>query len=174
MSLNDPIFKAQRFDTPLGIMRAIADENALYILEFLNEGDDVATAHRMFQKNKKHIIVKEKNHITRYVEKELKAYFSGALKNFQTPLHTEGTLFQKKAWNSLLNIPYGQTRSYAEQAQALGKAQAFRAVGNANSMNTLAIIIPCHRIITSSGQLGGYAGGLWRKKWLLQHEKQNA
>ena len=84
-----------------------------------------------------------------------------------------GTDFQKLAWHALTTIPYGHTKSYVEQAHAIAKPSACRAVGTANGANQLAIIIPCHRIITSTGKLGGYAGGLTRKKWLLAHERNN-
>jgi O-6-methylguanine DNA methyltransferase len=81
-----------------------------------------------------------------------------------------GSPFQKLVWNELLNIPYGETRSYLEEANAIGKPTSYRAVANANGANKLAIIIPCHRIINNNGEIGGYGGGIARKKWLLEHE----
>ncbi len=86
------------------------------------------------------------------------------------PLFTTGTPFQKSVWTALQEIPYGETRSYQEQANALGNARAIRAVAQANGKNKIAIIIPCHRVIGSNGKLTGYGGGLWRKKWLIDHE----
>lgn len=108
------------------------------------------------------------------IEKELTVYFDGTLKTFKTPTFLLGSPFQQSVWHALCQIPYGSTKSYAEQAEAIGKSTATRAVANANGTNQLAIIIPCHRIITSNGDLGGYGGGIARKQWLLQHEKSQA
>ena len=107
------------------------------------------------------------------VEQELRAYFEGTLQKFKTPTQLLGSAFQKEVWQALLDIPYGQTRSYAEQATVMGKHSAYRAVANANGANQLALLIPCHRIINSNGDLGGYGGGLARKNWLIDHEKKN-
>jgi len=103
----------------------------------------------------------------------LREYFDGKRKNFTgLPLHTDGTVFQKKAWDALLAIPYGQTRSYKEQAEATGNAKACRAVGAANGKNPISIIIPCHRVIGSDNSLVGFGGGLEVKKALLDLEKK--
>jgi methylated-DNA-[protein]-cysteine S-methyltransferase len=99
-------------------------------------------------------------------------YFRGKRKEFSLRLILEGTDFQKKVWRELLRIPYGSTASYRDVAEAIGRGKAFRAVGNANRLNKISIIVPCHRVIGSSGELTGYGGGLWRKKWLLEHEKK--
>jgi methylated-DNA-[protein]-cysteine S-methyltransferase len=101
---------------------------------------------------------------------ELQEYFAGSRKQFTVPLDLRGTEFQRTCWKALLDIPYGETRSYAQMAQAVGRPNAFRAVGMANHDNPIAIIVPCHRVITSEGTLGGYAGGLDAKRWLLQLE----
>lgn len=98
------------------------------------------------------------------------AYFSGRLIKFDLPLAPEGTAFQKRVWTELQTIPFGSTASYGELALRLGDAKLTRAVGTANGSNPVAIIIPCHRIIGADGSLTGYAGGLWRKQWLLRHE----
>lgn len=103
--------------------------------------------------------------------RQLDEYFSGRRKNFELPLKPEGTEFQKRVWNQLLKIPYGKTMSYGEIAEKAGNSKASRAVGNANNKNRIAVIIPCHRVIGSYGDLTGYAGGLKKKKWLLDHEK---
>lgn len=103
---------------------------------------------------------------------QLDDYFHGKLKRFSLPLHIQGTVFQKKVWAALLDIPYGTTHSYGEIAKKIGHNNAFRAVGNANNKNKIAIIIPCHRVIGSDGSLTGYATGIWRKEWLLAHEKK--
>ncbi|AMC11537.1 cysteine methyltransferase [Lutibacter profundi] len=101
---------------------------------------------------------------------QLDEYFNGTRTVFDLKLNPQGTNFQKRVWNELLNVPFGKTRSYLEQSKKLGDAKAIRAVASANGKNPIWIIIPCHRIIGSNGSLTGYAGGLWRKKWLLAHE----
>jgi methylated-DNA-[protein]-cysteine S-methyltransferase len=101
---------------------------------------------------------------------QLKEYFTGKRKNFNVKLNPQGTEFQKKVWEALQNVPFGKTRTYLEQSKTLGNAKAIRAVAGANGKNPIWIVIPCHRIIGSDGSLTGYAGGLWRKKWLLEHE----
>lgn len=101
---------------------------------------------------------------------QLNEYFEGKRQEFDLLLNPEGTIFQKKVWNALLEIPYGKTMSYLELSKKLGDVKAIRAVASANGKNPLWIIIPCHRVIGSDGSLTGYAGGLHRKKWLLNHE----
>jgi len=101
---------------------------------------------------------------------QLEAYFKGELKEFKLKLNPEGTPFQKKVWEGLQEIPYGETCSYLELSKKLGDVKAIRAVAAANGKNPLWIVIPCHRVIGSDGSLTGYAGGLWRKKWLLDFE----
>ncbi len=105
---------------------------------------------------------------------QLAAYFEGTLREFSIPLALAGTPFQRTAWDCLLTIPYGQTVSYGQQAAAIGKAGAVRAIGTANSSNPVSIIVPCHRVIGASGDLTGYGGGIDRKRWLLEHEKRHA
>jgi methylated-DNA-[protein]-cysteine S-methyltransferase len=115
--------------------------------------------------------------LTPVIEKcraELEQYFNGALKIFSIPLSPEGTGFQKRIWQLLLSIPYGTTCSYYDLAKKSGDANNTRAVGNSNGKNKIAIIIPCHRVIGMNGNLTGYAGGMWRKKWLLDHESKIA
>lgn len=101
---------------------------------------------------------------------ELEAYFSGANLNFSVTVDQDGTAFQQKVWNELLQVKCGQTASYLQVSKKIGNVKAIRAVGMANGKNNVAIIVPCHRIIGNNGNLVGYAGGLWRKKWLLDHE----
>ena len=103
-------------------------------------------------------------------KKELELYFLGQLSVFKVPLILKGTPFQKQVWSELQKIPFGETRSYAFIAAALGKPTAYRAVAQANRVNPISIIVPCHRVIYANGDLGGYAGGLSRKTWLLQNE----
>lgn len=102
--------------------------------------------------------------------RQLREYFAHERQEFQLPLSMHGTLFQQSAWKAMLTIPYGQTISYAEEALRAGRPTALRAIGNANGSNPLAIIVPCHRVIASNGQLGGYSSGLDRKRFLLRLE----
>eukprot|EP00130_Batrachochytrium_dendrobatidis_P008268 XP_006683143.1 hypothetical protein BATDEDRAFT_14982 [Batrachochytrium dendrobatidis JAM81] len=102
---------------------------------------------------------------------QLDEYFKGNLHDFSFPYQVEGTDFQKKVWKALKGISYAKTGSYKDIAVSIGNEKAIRAVGSANGKNKLSIVIPCHRIIGSNGKLTGYAGGLWRKEWLLEHEK---
>ena len=101
---------------------------------------------------------------------QLEEYFTGTRKDFNLKLNPNGTDFQNRVWNELKKIPYGKTRSYMEQTKQLGDIKAIRAVASANGKNPISIIIPCHRVIGNDGSLTGYAGGIWRKKWLLEHE----
>ncbi|WP_024740935.1 methylated-DNA--[protein]-cysteine S-methyltransferase [Tenacibaculum maritimum] len=101
---------------------------------------------------------------------QLDEYFKGKRIQFNLKLNPQGTSFQQRVWKELLNIPYNKTKSYLEQAKSLGDIKAIRAVASANGKNPIWIIIPCHRVIGSDGSLTGYAGGIWRKKWLLAHE----
>ncbi|KMY52108.1 methylated-DNA--[protein]-cysteine S-methyltransferase [Peribacillus loiseleuriae] len=102
---------------------------------------------------------------------QLDEYFKGDRHEFTFPYQFEGTNFQKTVWNALIKIPYAETKSYKDIAVSIGNEKAIRAVGSANGKNKLSIVIPCHRVIGSNGKLTGYAGGLWRKEWLLQHER---
>ncbi len=104
-------------------------------------------------------------------QKQLQEYFKGERKDFDLKLNPKGTDFQNRVWAELVKIPFGQTTSYLKLSEKLGDVKAIRAVGGANGKNKIAIVIPCHRVIGSDGKLVGYAGGLWRKQWLLDHEK---
>lgn len=105
---------------------------------------------------------------------QLIEYFQGRRKNFTIPVYQDGTDFQQIVWNELLGIPYGKTVSYMTVSKRIGDTKAIRAVGSTNGRNKIAVIVPCHRVIGSHGDLTGYAGGLWRKKWLLDHEMKIA
>jgi methylated-DNA-[protein]-cysteine S-methyltransferase len=106
----------------------------------------------------------------REVRNQLRAYFEGELRDFDLPIRMDGTDFQRLAWKELMNIPFGTTISYAEQARRIGRAGSARAVGSANGRNPISIVVPCHRVIGANGTLTGYGGGLDRKQWLLDHE----
>lgn len=164
----DPLY-IDWLDTPMGRMIAIADDVALYLLEFT----DRKNMRRQFDRLRKvqgRPVLPGRTDITQRIEDELAAYFAGKLPEFRTPLATSGTDFQCSTWNALQTIPHGQTRSYAQLAQMIGRPKAVRAVASANANNGLALIIPCHRVIGSDGGLGGYAGGLTRKRDLLNLE----
>lgn len=166
------ILKSSWIDTQLGPMLAIADEEFLYLLEF----DDRQGLEREIERLCIHMnaaIVPGHTKVTQQIEVELQKYFEGALKKFETPIRLLGSPFQKLVWGELMRISYGETRTYSDQARAIGKETAYRAVANANRNNQLAIIIPCHRIINSNGKLGGYSGGINRKKWLITHEREH-
>lgn len=172
-SKKDYLLKSAYIDTPLGAMLAISDEDALYLLEFIDRRTLERQVDRLKTKTKA-AIVPGNSVPLKQIEFELQRYFDGSLKEFKTPLHLLGSPFQELVWKELMCIPYGQTRSYGDQAKAIGKQKAYRAVANANGANKLAIIIPCHRIINSNGDLGGYGGGVHRKKWLIDFERQKS
>lgn len=143
------------FQTPLGIAKIKGDEQGLVSISILKESPEISD---------------ETPDILKSAVLQLEEYFAGERKTFQLKLNLQGTAFQKKIWNLLLEIPYGKTISYLELSRKLGDEKAIRAVASANGKNPLWIVIPCHRVIGSDGSLTGYAGGLWRKKWLLEHE----
>lgn len=166
----DKIVHFSRINTPLGCMIAVADENVLYFLGF----EDYLGLKLPVETMAKRLALKIKlgtTPVLAYIERELASYFAGELKEFKTPLTLQGTSFQQQTWQELQKIPYGQTCSYAAVAAALGKPSASRAIGRANGANQCAIIVPCHRVINANGTLGGYASGIERKQWLLEHEK---
>lgn len=170
---NDKILMASWIDTILGPMIAIADEQALYLLEFVDRRGLKQKVEQLRKKTKSVIILGHTKPIN-LMESELKKYFQGTLKIFKTPLFFLGSLFQKQVWEELQKIPLGETRSYSDIAVTIEHPSAFRAVAQANGANPLAIIVPCHRVINANGNIGGYSGGLNRKKWLLTHEKNIA
>jgi len=156
-------------ETPLGRMVSIADDQALYMLEFTNRVKMVGQVKRLYRLHKRPIEI-NRTDISKQIEAELKDYFNGTLTTFQTPLTLTGTDFQKQTWAQLQKIPYGETRAYADLAVAVGNEKAVRAVAGSNAKNGLALIVPCHRVIAKGGGLGGYAGGLDRKRALLKLE----
>lgn len=157
-----------QIDTPIGPMIALADEKALYLLEFTDQ-PGVETAIKRFRDAG--VVISDGSCAPLdSIKQELKAYFEGRLKIFKTPLAFTGSAFQNQVWQALCTIPYGETRSYSQQASTINKPNAFRAVANANGANLLGVIVPCHRIIRNNGQLGGYGGGISRKQWLIDHE----
>jgi len=166
----DTILKAAWLDTRLGPMIAIANESGLLLLEFVDRRGLEREVERLRNKTKSAIIPGRTKPID-LIEKELEQYFQCGQKKFTTPIVMLGSNFQKSVWHELIKIPPGETRSYADIAKAIKQPSAYRAVARANGANQLAIIIPCHRVINSDGELGGYGGGLTRKAWLINHEK---
>ncbi|MDD2782360.1 methylated-DNA--[protein]-cysteine S-methyltransferase [Sulfuricurvum sp.] len=142
--------------TPLGQMIASADEHAITSLDFGNTS-----------------VANSDHPLLLRLEVELYEYFAGKLKTFTLPLDPHGTPFQKEVWETLLSIPYGETISYAQEAEQFGNPKAVRAVANANGRNPIAILIPCHRVIATGGGLGGYSGGIEKKEFLLLLEKES-
>ncbi len=144
------------FKSPIGDMTIIADDVAVSVISF----------------GQKNINGLSANSITQMAVQQLEAYFEGKLRDFTFPMAQDGTEFQKEVWQNLLKIPYAATISYAKFSAH--KPLAIRAIAAANGRNNIAIVVPCHRVIGSDGKLVGYAGELWRKKWLLQHEREVA
>lgn len=152
-------------DSPVGSLLIAATERGLRSLQFLDE----RKMPKIPKPRKDELWIESREQLQIYIA-ELQAYFRGELKTFTFKLDLVGTEFQKKCWNALLAIPYGQTCSYADIARQVGSPAAFRAVGQANHNNPIAIVVPCHRVVTSAGTLGGYGGGLPVKEKLLRLE----
>lgn len=157
MQFNFAIMETVCIKTPLGITTIIGNENGVSVIFVSDEGE----------------VSNEIPMILQEAVSQLIDYFEGKRTDFDFKLNPKGTDFQKKVWNSLLEIPYGKTRTYLEQSKILGDVKAIRAMASANGKNPLWIVVPCHRVIGTDGSLTGYAGGLWRKKWLLEHESPN-
>ncbi|MEW5975098.1 MAG: trifunctional transcriptional activator/DNA repair protein Ada/methylated-DNA--[protein]-cysteine S-methyltransferase [Acidobacteriota bacterium] len=157
-------------ESPLGPLVAAATDLGVCLLEF-TERSMLEAQHAALRRLFDCAIVPGENDHLRQLKQELAAYFEGRLRRFTVPLVYPGTPFQQQVWEALLGIPYGETCSYETLALRLGMPGAQRAVGHANGQNRIAVVIPCHRVINKSGALGGYGGGLWRKKLLLDLEK---
>lgn len=154
-----------RIDSPLGQLTLVASDVGLRAV--LWDGDDPARAGLGQPPSRR---AAGRSTLCAEAARQLDRYFAGSLTRFDLPLDLRGTPFQQQAWLALAEIPYGETRTYAEQAARLGRPSAARAVGAANGRNPLSIVLPCHRVIGSDGSLTGFAGGLDAKRWLLEHE----
>lgn len=143
--------------SPLGITKIEGDEDGITVISVLSEGE---------------LTIEIPEELQDAVD-QLNEYFEGKRTEFTFKLNPKGTDFQQKVWQELLNIPFGKTTSYLELSKKLGDVKAIRAVASANGKNPLWIVVPCHRVIGTDGSLTGYAGGLWRKKWLLEHESSS-
>ena len=159
-------------DTPLGSMIAVADDAALYLLEFENR---VALTGELRRLERNHgLIDLRSNAVLKMLIAHLDDYFAGESAAFQIPTVQHGTAFEEAVWQALKQIPPGQTRSYGDIAEMIGQPEKSREVGQANGANRISLVVPCHRVIGADGSLVGYGGGLWRKKWLLDHERRYA
>ncbi|AHF79314.1 Ethylated-DNA/protein-cysteine methyltransferase (plasmid) [Sodalis praecaptivus] len=167
------LLKSDWLETPIGTMIAIADRFALYLLEFIDRKALPVEMEKLKVLTSAEIVMGREESIN-LVEEELKRYFSGKLTEFSTPLAKFGTPFNHLVWDELRNIPLGELRSYSAIARQINNPSATRSVARANGANQIAIIIPCHRVIGADGGLTGYGGGLWRKKWLIEHERRMA
>jgi AraC family transcriptional regulator of adaptative response/methylated-DNA-[protein]-cysteine methyltransferase len=157
-------------DTPLGPMIAGATEDGVCLLEFTDRRMLQVQVQRLSTLIGRPMIPGEHRHLTQ-LRDELAGYFARTLRTFTTPLIYRGTPFEERVWRELTRIPYGETISYAQLAERIHAPGGQRAVGRANGMNRIAIVIPCHRVVNADGKLGGYGGGLWRKNWLLDLER---
>jgi methylated-DNA-[protein]-cysteine S-methyltransferase len=146
--------------TPLGFLEIVAGAGALQELHFVQKKSGVGS-------------LTASSALVFDCCRQLEEYFSGKRRRFDLALSLGGTEFERDVWRHLLRIPYGRTASYGEIAAAIGRPKAVRAVGAANGKNPVAIIVPCHRVVGHDGRLTGYGGGLWRKKWLLDHERRH-
>ena len=146
------------YKTPIGTSKIAGNKDGIQSIIFI---DDVIETSKNIPKYLMPCVI------------QLEEYFNGLRKEIDLKLNPVGTVFQNSVWDELKMIPYGKTRSYMDQTKMLGNIKAIRAVASANGKNPISIVIPCHRVIGSDGSLTGYAGGLWRKKWLLEHENPN-
>nr|WP_199156741.1 methylated-DNA--[protein]-cysteine S-methyltransferase [Pedobacter sp. ASV2] len=167
------IIDLKRIETPLGTMYCCAVKEGICLLEFTDR-KMLETEFKYLSMTLNATIVQGDNPHFALLEQQLIEYFNGDRKEFTIPLFIPGSDFQNAVWQALKEIPYGDTKSYQQQALYIGKPEAVRAVANANGMNKISILIPCHRVIAMDGNLSGYGGGIWRKKWLLELEKQNS
>ena len=155
-----------RYPSPLGNLLIAEEEDAVVYCQWEDSVDERIIA--TWEEDKE-----QQNALLTVACRQLTEYFAGKRKVFDLPIRLNGTPFQQIVWKGLQQIPYGETLSYADLARQIGRHKAARAVGNANHHNPLMIIIPCHRIVASNGKMGGYAGGIARKAWLLEKEKGN-
>lgn len=152
------------WESPIGRLYVAADETTVRALAFAGNWPRIHSSLGIVQEGS--------NRLTQQTITQLQEYFAGERQVFDLPLHLAGSEFQRRTWQALQEIPYGETRSYSEQADAIGQPDAVRAIGHTNGLNPFSIIIPCHRVIAKSGKLAGYAGGIAAKQYLLQLESR--
>ncbi|WP_152446282.1 methylated-DNA--[protein]-cysteine S-methyltransferase [Bacillus sp. THAF10] len=148
------------YESPIGVIEIMATNEAILSIFFSEK------------EKKKNLLQAQTPSVLTECYTQLDEYFKGERQNFSFSYQLKGTDFQQTVWKALIEIPYAETVTYQHIADSIGNEKAIRAVGNANGKNQLSIVFPCHRVIGSNGTLTGYAGGLWRKEWLLQHEKK--
>lgn len=168
MAMQTDSVAAKWIQTPLGRMIAVAGGREILYLEFADECD----SERPIQRVRSGLDFTTIHPLLETLARELDEYFAGRLCEFSIPVAPQGSDFERRAWDYLQTIPFGQTRSYGQQARAIAGANAARAVGRANGANPIALVIPCHRVIGANGSLTGYGGGMYRKRWLLDHERR--
>ncbi len=170
---NRPILKVAQVPSPLGPIMVAGDEEAVYLVEFWDRRM-LETQFSILEKRIGALFFPGETDATRSMAKEIESYFAGKLTTFATPIRTPGTASQEEVWQMLLKVPSGKTWTYGELATRLGKPKAVRAIARAVGENRLAIVVPCHRIVGADGKLTGYGGGLWRKRHLLELERNAA
>ena len=163
----------RRIETPLGILTGAAVDHGICMLEYSDNHRDSNRLEKL-QSRLGIGIIKSNHPFLDQLENELKEYFDNKRKEFDVPLVLMGTNFQEKVWEALRNIPYGSTISYMELANRLGNKLVIRAAGRANGQNPLAIVVPCHRVLGANGSLVGYGGGIWRKRFLINLERDKS
>ncbi len=168
-SITKNVILLSRAATPLGPVFVAGTDKGICLVEFVDR-KMLEKEFSDLQRLLKGTIIAGENQHTEQVKTELREYFQGERMHFDVALHTPGTEFQNVVWEALLNITHGQTMTYRQLAEKIGNPKAIRAVASANGLNRIAIVVPCHRVIGSDGQLRGYGGGLERKQWLLDHE----
>lgn len=159
--IQDSVFTTY-YHSPVGLLKISGTEHFISEVSFFDKAQKPASKN----KNMPQMVIQ--------CIEQLIQYFQGERRIFDLPIHQPGTSFQQQVWSELMTIPYGKTISYLELARKTGDPKATRAVASANGKNNVAIIVPCHRVIGSNRELVGYGGGLWRKKWLLEHEAKVA
>jgi AraC family transcriptional regulator of adaptative response/methylated-DNA-[protein]-cysteine methyltransferase len=164
------VVKVSRITTPLGPMLVGATDESVCLLEFVDRRM-LPNQVKRIRTRLRAVFVPDTNDTIEAAGRKIDAYFEGGIRDFRIPLEMCGTDFQRSVWGALLEIPHGEVRSYADVARSIGRPSSVRAVGRANGMNALAIVVPCHRVVGADGALVGYGGGLWRKKRLLELER---
>jgi methylated-DNA-[protein]-cysteine S-methyltransferase len=155
------LFSYTYYKSPVGLLKIGCTENYIAEIIFVDSEDELVPA-------------TPSTPLSNQCVEQMIEYFNGKRQSFELPVYQEGTVFQEKVWSELLNIPFGKTISYMDLAKRLGDPKAIRAAASTNGKNKICIIVPCHRVIGSNMSLVGYSGGLWRKKWLLNHENKIA
>lgn len=160
-----------KINSPIGSISVLASDDKIYFLQFTDTEGLNADIEKLIYSLPADLI-EEENNVIETLKIQLSEYFNNQRIEFDIPLQFIGTDFQKKVWHELINIKFGTTKSYKLQAAAVDNIKSVRAVAHTNAINRILILVPCHRVIGENGNLTGYAGGLWRKQWLLEHENR--